>query len=39
MGPVAAFRQPRGDLVAVCGRWQGEMGGERAQQETLADRG
>ena len=27
MGPVAAFRQPRGDLVAVCGRWQGEMAG------------
>ena len=27
MGPVAAFRQPRGDLVAVCGRWQGKMAG------------
>ena len=27
MGPVAAFRQPRGDLVAVCRRWQGEIAG------------
>ena len=28
----------QGDLVTVCGRWVGRDGGERTQQETLADR-
>ena len=34
------FLQPlQGGLLAVCGRWTGRDGGERTQQETLADRG
>ena len=32
MGPVAAFQQPRGDLVAVCERWQGEMAGSNFEE-------
>ena len=40
MGPVAAFRQPRGYLVAVCGRWQGEMAGRgRSKRHSQAGGG
>ena len=38
MGPVAAFRQPRGDLVAVCRRWQGEMA-ERGRSKRYSRTG
>ena len=37
-GAGACLQSPQGDLVTVCGRWSGRDGGERRQQETLADR-
>ena len=37
-GAGVCLQSPQGDLVTVCGRWSGRDGGERTQQETLADR-
>ena len=37
-GAGVCLHSPQGDLVTVCGRWVGRDGGERTQQETLADR-
>ena len=37
-GAGVCIQSPRGDPVTVCGRWAGRDGGERPQQETLADR-
>ena len=37
-GAGACLQSPQGDLATVCGRWSGRGGGERTQQETLADR-
>ena len=37
-GAGVCLQSPLGGLVTVCGRWAGRDGGERAQQETLADR-
>ena len=38
-GAGVCLHSPPGDLVRVCGRWAGRDGGERTQQEALADRG
>ena len=37
-GAGVRLQPPQGDLVAVWERWAGRDGGERTQQETLADR-
>ena len=36
-GPVC-LQLPQGDFVTLCGCWSGRDGGERTQQEALADR-
>ena len=38
-GAGVCIHSPQGDLVTVCGHWVGGDGGERTQQETLAERG
>ena len=37
-GGGVCLQSPQGDLATVWGRWAGRDGGERTQQETLADR-
>ena len=37
-GAGVRLQPPQGDLVNVWGRWAGRDGGDRTQQETLADR-
>ena len=36
-GAGVCLHSPQGDPASVCGRWVGRDGGERTQQETLAD--